>query len=217
MKTKASLIQFGFIGNRKEIGILHRVSKNVPPFVCYIFDAREWILIFFGRNVTHKVGNQKTLNCATSNNLCFCTTCQNAETWKSQFLLNWIVLHTQCAYALSSWKNKLSSVMCLIASDICWNSKISHQYCSLTFTPGLTKNNSHLLHSNWHRDILANTEHVGITDSKMLCTLPIGPVWCTQSIVLTVKGGSALTRWYLNCVLCFFGNKAYMQHLIEKT
>jgi len=28
---------------------------------CYNFDADEWILIFFGRNVTDKVGNQKTV------------------------------------------------------------------------------------------------------------------------------------------------------------
>jgi len=34
---------------------------------CYNFDAREWILIFFGGNVTDKVGNQKTLYYATSN------------------------------------------------------------------------------------------------------------------------------------------------------
>jgi len=40
---------------------LHRVSKNVPPLTCYNFDAHEWILIFFGRNVTNKVGNQKAL------------------------------------------------------------------------------------------------------------------------------------------------------------
>jgi len=59
---------------------LHRVSKNVPLLACYNFDAHEWILIFFGRNVTDKVGNQKTLYCATSNNLCFCTTCPNVET-----------------------------------------------------------------------------------------------------------------------------------------
>ena len=59
---------------------LHRVSKNVPPLACYNFDAHEWILIFFGRNVTDKVGNQKTLYNATSNNLCFCTTWQYAET-----------------------------------------------------------------------------------------------------------------------------------------
>ena len=40
------------------------------------------------------------------------------------------------------------------------------------------------------------------------CYAPfLGPVWCTQSIVLTVKGGSALTRWYFNCVSCFFGKK----------
>jgi len=52
---------------------VHRVSKNVPPLACYDFDTHEWILIFFGRNVTDKVGNQKMLYYATSNNLCFCT------------------------------------------------------------------------------------------------------------------------------------------------
>jgi len=31
----------------------------------------------FGRNVTDKVGNQKTLNYATPNNLYFCTTCMS--------------------------------------------------------------------------------------------------------------------------------------------
>ena len=34
--------------------------------------------------------------------------------------------------------------------------------CPLTFTPGLTKNNSHLLHSDWHHD----------PDSRMLCSPP---------------------------------------------
>jgi len=106
---------------------LHRVSKkNVPPLACCNFDAHEWILVFFGRNVTNEVGNQKTLYYATSNNLCFCTTWQNAETRKSHISLNWIVLHTQRTCALSSWKKKLSSVMCLITSNICWGSKISH-------------------------------------------------------------------------------------------
>jgi len=51
----------------------------------------------FGRNVTEKVGNQKTLYYATSNNLCFCTTWQNAGTRKSHISLNWIVLHTHNA------------------------------------------------------------------------------------------------------------------------
>jgi len=81
---------------------LYTVSeKNVPPLACYNFDAHEWILIFFGRNVTDKVGNQKTLYYATSNNLCFCTTWQNAETRKSHISLNWIVLYTQCTCVLS--------------------------------------------------------------------------------------------------------------------
>jgi len=57
---------------------LHRVSKKKLP-TCYNFDAHEWILILFGRNVTDKVGNQKTLYYATSNNLCFCTTCQTGK------------------------------------------------------------------------------------------------------------------------------------------
>ena len=60
-------------------------QKNVPPLACYNFDAHEWILIFFGRNVSDKVGNQKTFYCASSNNLHFCTTRQNAETRKSYF------------------------------------------------------------------------------------------------------------------------------------
>jgi len=66
--------------NARKPGNVHRVSKNVPPLACYNFDAREGILIFFGRNVTDKVGNQRTLYYATSNNLCFCTTCQNGKT-----------------------------------------------------------------------------------------------------------------------------------------
>jgi len=40
-------------------------------------------------------------------------------------------------------------------------------------------------------------EHVGNSKQTAGCYAPfLGPVWCTQSIVLTVKGGSALTRWY---------------------
>jgi len=65
--------------------------------------------------LTDKVDNQKTLYDATSNNLCFCTTWQNAWTRKSHISLSWIVLHTLhlCAIFL---KEKMSSVMCLIAS-----------------------------------------------------------------------------------------------------
>ena len=58
---------------------IHRVSKNVTLLACHEFDTCEWILIFFGRNVTDNVSNQKMLYCATSSNLCFCTTLHNGE------------------------------------------------------------------------------------------------------------------------------------------
>ena len=69
---------------------------------------------FFGRDVINKVGSQKTLYYAVSNNLCFCTTWQNGNTRKSHFSLkcrisqeHWssrTVLHTQCC--LSERKNR---------------------------------------------------------------------------------------------------------------
>jgi len=34
-------------------------QNNVPPMAYYNFDTHEQILIFFDRNVTDKVGNQK--------------------------------------------------------------------------------------------------------------------------------------------------------------
>jgi len=51
-------------------------------------------LIFFGRNVTDKVGNQKMLYYATSNNLCFCTTWHNGETRNHIFTQFDCVTHT---------------------------------------------------------------------------------------------------------------------------
>ena len=102
-------------------------QKNVPPLPWYNFDAHKWIRIFFGRNVTDKVGNQKTLYYATSNNLCFCNTWQNAETRKNHILhsIGLYCTHNAPVCYLPERK-KLPSVMCLIASNICWGSKISH-------------------------------------------------------------------------------------------
>jgi len=66
--------------------VIYTVSqKNVPPLARYNFDTCERSLIFFGRNVTEKVSNLKTLYYTTSNNLCFCTTWQNGETRKFCF------------------------------------------------------------------------------------------------------------------------------------
>jgi len=52
--------------------------------------SRERVFIFFGRHVTHKVGNQKTLYYVTSDKLCFCITWQNGETQKLHFSLKCI-------------------------------------------------------------------------------------------------------------------------------
>jgi len=72
----------------------------------------------FGRNATDKVGNQKkTLYYAISSNLCFYTTWQNGKR-ENHIFTQLDLLHTQCNCAVSSWKKKLSYVMCLIVKDI---------------------------------------------------------------------------------------------------
>jgi len=151
--------------------ILHRVSKKVPPLACYIFDAHEWILIFFGRNVADRAGNRKTLYYATSRNLCFCTTWQNVETRKSHISLNWIVLHIQCTCALSSWKKKMSSVMCLIAPNICWDSKIL-LILSIDFYSRLDEEQLPLFTQRLTLWLTWLTHNMRVTDSRMLCSLP---------------------------------------------
>ena len=60
-------------------------QKNVPPLACYNFWHTRMDFDFFGRNVTDKIDNQKTLHYATLSNLCFCTTWRNGETRKSHF------------------------------------------------------------------------------------------------------------------------------------
>jgi len=105
--------------------------------------------------------------------------------------------------------------MCLIASDICWDSKISHWHCPLTFTPGLTKNNSHLLHSDWHRWRTWLTQNMWVTDSRMLCSLPrsclVHPADHFDS-----EGRFSSDQVKFLTVLRFFLVKN-MQHLSEKT
>ena len=121
-----SLLVISFI-SRHAWPTLYTVSqKNAPPLACYTFDAHEWILIFFGINVTDKVGNQKTLYYATSNNLCFCNTWKNEETWSHIFHSIGLCYTHNAPVRYLPERKILSSVMCLIASNICWGSKISH-------------------------------------------------------------------------------------------
>jgi len=85
---------------------------------CCNFDTHEWILMFFDRNVTNKVGNQKTLYYATSSNLCFCTPDKTEKHENHIFTQLDCVTHTMHLSAVFL-KEKLSYVMCLIASNIC--------------------------------------------------------------------------------------------------
>jgi len=84
--------------------IIHRVSKNVPLLACYNSDTHEWILIFFGRNVTDKVGNQKTLYYATSSNFCFYSALPGKTGKRENHIFTQLdcVTHTMHLHALSS-------------------------------------------------------------------------------------------------------------------
>jgi len=53
--------------------------KNVLALGCYYFYTHERISIFLGKNAAGKVGNQKTLYYAISNNMWFCITWQNGK------------------------------------------------------------------------------------------------------------------------------------------
>jgi len=76
-------------------------KRYVPPLACYKSGTVTWtgFHIFFGRNVTHKVGNQKTLYYFTSNKLCFCITWQNGETQKLHLSLKCI----DCVQPVATW------------------------------------------------------------------------------------------------------------------
>jgi len=69
--------------------LMYTVSQKTSHLWFANFDTREYILIFFGRNITDKVSNQNMLYCATSNNVCLCScaTWQNGETRKYFFSL----------------------------------------------------------------------------------------------------------------------------------
>jgi len=87
-------------------------EKNVPPLACYNFDTREWILIFFDRNATDKVRNQKTftmppqITCAfalsgrTGNTkIAFFTCCISALPKLNQLLLDFFNILTHDSYS----------------------------------------------------------------------------------------------------------------------
>jgi len=90
---------------------IHCVSKNAPHLVYYNFDIHEDILIFL-ENVTDKVSNQKTLYCATPNNLCFCTI------WKTGKHENRIFSLKCCIRALPEFTSSLLDFLSLFDSRL---------------------------------------------------------------------------------------------------
>jgi len=91
-------------------------------------------------------------------------------------------------------KNKVVINDAITASNIYWDSKISQQYCPSTFTSICLIRKTPIFDTATETvTSLVNIKREG----KILCYAPfLGPVWCTQSIVLTVKGGLAVTRRY---------------------
>jgi len=83
------------------------------------------------------------------------------------------VLYAQCTCALSFWKKKLSSAMCLIAFNICWDSKIDIPLIlSIDFYSRLDKEqlpSFALRLTPWQTWL---TQSMCVTDSRMLCSIP---------------------------------------------
>jgi len=146
-------------------------QKNVPPLACYNFDTHKWILIFFGRNVTDKVGNQKTLYYATSSNLCFCTTWQNVVMQKSHFhSVGLCYTHnapTRClperknCHLWCVWKRvTFVEIVRYPINTVRWLSLKAWRRTTPIFSQRLTQWQTWLIHSMW------------ATNSRMLCSLP---------------------------------------------
>jgi len=118
----------------------------VPPLACYNFDTRERISIFFGRNATDKIRNQKTLYCATSNNLCFCTIWQNGETRKLHFHSSAVLLQCQN----SSSRCLISSIFFTHTHAALWLSKSCNQCAQYRTVGGMVQEKESREHcSSW--------------------------------------------------------------------
>jgi len=82
-----------------KINHIHHDSKNIPLLACYNCDTRERILIFFDRNTSNKVSNQKMLYYATSNT---CASALPGKTGNIKF-----AFYTHCISALPEFNQML--------------------------------------------------------------------------------------------------------------
>jgi len=124
---------------------------------------------------------------------------------------SWTMLNVIIISALCWWKIKLPSITCFIAPNIHWDGKISSNtvnWFSLQVWWRITPI------FNTATNIIMEMVIVGhVSDISNLSNyLPVGPLWCIQSIVLTVKDGLTVTRWYFNMFCVFLTN----QHTVFK-
>ena len=109
----------------------------------------------------------------------------------------WTVLCTSCTGACMSCVDErqiiLLSTTRLITANICWDSKLSYQYCPSTFHLRLDKEQLPLWtqrrtsRQTGKRWVCANRRY-------MLYSL-YRAVWCIRLILVRMKGGSAVTKW----------------------
>jgi len=82
-------------------------------------------------------------------------------------------------------KDKVVTNDTIIASNVCWDSKVSQQQCFHTML-----DEEHLPFLIQRPTQWQTGKHQALGKRSAECYAPfLGPVWCTQSIVLTVKLG----------------------------
>jgi len=156
---------------------IHRVSKNVPPLACYNVDTRERILIFFGRNTTDKVSNQKTLYYATSTQL----TCASAPPCKMENMK--MAFFTGCISGLPEFNQLLLDLFNLFDSWL----TLTLLYDSLNRV--INAFSSGLLGAWFRRKEVESAAAVGLCCTKHQCTVFWFPLSQSNAEVLDRWGG----------------------------
>jgi len=104
------------------LGLVHNITlsqKTSHLWFAITLTHMNTFWYFFGRNVTDKVSNQKMLYCATSNNVCFCTTWQTEKHENRIFHSTAVSVHCQ------------NSTSCSLISSI-FLTRDSYSWCCTT-------------------------------------------------------------------------------------
>ena len=152
--------------------------RNVPPLAYYNFDKHEWNVNFFAEMLPIKYAIKRRF---TMPPWITCGSALPGKTWKHEnhiFHSSAVLVEIGAAVGLCCTHNapvcclrerKKSSVMCLIASNIWWGTKIIlsidfHSKLVEQQLPSFTQRPTPW--QNWL------TQNMWVTDSRMLCSLP---------------------------------------------